>query len=110
MEKQASMMFTKHSPGNNGKMVQLRKEAAFVIASRQSQRKTAAPAAAAARPSSGFGAAVAFASGSKKNSNEQRKKDGRSFALAGGKRMKIPATAGQGAKRNLVAKMKNARK
>jgi hypothetical protein len=102
MERAASMS-SKHIPGN-GKMLQLRKEA-LAVASHQ--RKPAVP---ATKSCGGFGAAVAFASQSKKNSNEQRKRDGRSFELAGGKRMKIPATAGQGAKRNLVAKMKNLRK
>jgi hypothetical protein len=113
MERAASMS-SKTSPAN-GKMLQLRKEAS-VVASRQG--KLPAPAtmttgrygAAAAKSSGGFGAAVAFSSGSKKNSNVQRKKDGRSFEVGGGKRMKIPATAGQGASRNLVAKMKKMRK
>lgn len=112
MERAASS--SSHSPGN-AKILQLRKEA-FAVASRQ--RNPAMPAmkssggfgAAVAKSTVGFGAAVAFSSGSKKNSNDQRKKDGRSFELAGGKRMKIPAVAGQGAKRNLVAKMKKVRK
>jgi hypothetical protein len=113
MERVASMS-SKSSPAN-GKMLQLRKEAS-VVASRQG--KLPAPVtmacgrygAAVAKSSGGFGAAVAFSSGSKKNSNTQRKKDGRSFEVGGGKRMKIPATAGQGASRNLVAKMKKLRK
>jgi hypothetical protein len=113
MERAASAS-SKHAPGN-AKMLQLRKEA-IAVASRQ--RNPTVPAAkssggfgtAVAKSSGGFGAAVAFASTSKKNSNEQRKRDGRSFEVGGGKRMKIPATAGQGAKRNLVAKMKNLRK
>lgn len=92
-------------PSSNVKMQQLRKEAT-VVAARQ-QRTVAAP---SPRKASGFGAAVAFASGSKKNSNEQKKRDGRSFALPGGKRMKIPVKPAQGAKRNLVAKMKSLRK
>jgi hypothetical protein len=117
MDRVAAMSGSKQAPGN-GKMLQLRKEAS-VVASRQ--RNPGVPAmkssggfgAAVAKTSTGgggFGASVAFASGSKKNSNEQRKKDGRTFKVGGGKTMKIPAVAGQGAKRNLVAKMKSVRK
>jgi hypothetical protein len=112
--KRIASMSGKSSPVN-GRMLQLKKEASLV-ASRQG--KLAAPVtvstgrygAAVAKSSGGFGAAVAFSSGSKKNSNAQRKKDGRSFEVGGGKRMQIPATAGQGASRNLVAKMKKLRK
>jgi len=95
------------APGNS-KMLQLRKEATFV-ASRQRKASIAA-AVPSPRKSSSFGAAVAFATVSKKNSNGQKKRDGRSFALGGGKRMKIPAKPGQGAKRNLMAAMKSQRK
>jgi hypothetical protein len=115
-ERVAAMSGGKQSLGN-GKMLQLRKEAS-VVSSRQrnpgvpAMRSSSGFGAAVAKSSTGggFGASVAFASGSKKNSNEQRKKDGRSFKVAGGKTMKIPVQAGQGARRNLVAKMKGVRK
>jgi len=90
----------KPAPVNN-KVSQLRKEASIV-----SSRQRGAFAAPAKKTPSSFGAAVAFAGGSKKTTRAVKRK-GTDLQLAGGKRMKIPNRMVQGAgPRQLAAKFK----